>query len=97
MLNTFPSIRRDCLLSIYGLISSSASSLSIELITRLLSIPTHAKMLISWNIIIVAINNALQLRVTKNTYIDYGIICIATCHMIWAFITVFESFLRRES
>ena len=34
---------------------------------------------------------------TKNRYLDYGIIRNATCHFTWAFIGVFESFLRRES
>ena len=37
------------------------------------------------------------LRVTKNRYLDYGIIRNATCQLTWAFIGVFESFLRRES
>ena len=36
------------------------------------------------------------LRVTKNRYLDYGIIRNTTCHLTWAFIGVFESFLRRE-
>ena len=36
------------------------------------------------------------LRVTKNRYLDYGIIRNATCHLTWAFIGVFKSFLRRE-
>ena len=36
------------------------------------------------------------LQVTKNRYLDYGIIRNATCHLTWAFIGVFESFLRRE-
>ena len=36
------------------------------------------------------------LWVTKNRYLDYGIIRNATCHLTWAFIGVFESFLMRE-
>ena len=36
------------------------------------------------------------LRVAKNRYLDDGIIHNATCHLTWAFMGVFESFLRRE-
>ena len=36
------------------------------------------------------------LRVTKNIYLDYGVIRNATCYLTWAFIGVFESFVRRE-
>ena len=50
-------------------------------------------MLINWNIIVVAINNARQLRVIKNRYIDYRIIRNAMCHLTWAFIEGFKSFL----
>ena len=35
------------------------------------------------------------LQVAKNRYLDYGIIRNATCHLTWAFIGVFESFLRK--
>ena len=38
-------------------------------------------MLVNWNVIIVAINNARQLQVTKNRYIDYGIICNGMCYL----------------
>ena len=52
-------------------------------------------MLINWKIIIVVINNAHQLRVTKNWYIDYRIIHNAMYHLTYAFIGVFNNFLRR--
>ena len=51
-------------------------------------------MLINWNIIIVVINNAHQLRVTKNRYIDYRIIRNAMYHWTYVFIGVFKDFLR---
>ena len=61
------------------------------------SIPTSCKTLVNWKIIIAAITNAHQLRVTKNRYIDCGIIRNATCHLTWVFIWVFKSFLRGEN
>ena len=54
------------------------------------------KMLVNWSIIIG--NNTHQLRVTKHRYniIDYENIHNSTCQLTWAFIGVFESFIRRE-
>ena len=43
-------------------------------------------MLANWNVIIVAINNACPLQV----------ICNSMCHLTWAFIGIFESFLKSE-
>ena len=43
-----------------------------------------------------AVRNQTSCELIKNRYLDYGIIRNATCHFTWAFIEVFESFIRRE-
>ena len=52
----------------------------------LLSISTHTKILVNWNIVIV--NNTDQLRVIK----DYGNTRNAMCHLTWEFIRVLKAF-----
>ena len=67
--------------------------LTSDYITRLLSIPTHTKTFTNCNIIIVVINNARQLQVTKNRYLDYRIIRNATCHLTGHLLEFSKAFL----